>query len=172
MTAPPLPPVRSALVTTDLSEFGNRAVSWAYAVVAPGGVVHLMHVIEPVHVPNPLYAHYTPGKAPTADERAIQRRAIEEQLRALVPVGAKEKAVETLVAVSEDDEVARSICEAAAARDVDLVCMSSHGRSGLSKVLLGSVAERVLEHCKRPLFVVPPSARVAGLAEGDRPERS
>ena len=155
MKTPPLPALRRALVTTDLSEFGNRAVPWAYAVVAAGGVVHLMHVIEPVHVPNPLYAHYTPGRAPTAEERASQRRAIEEKLRALVPDAAKSKGVETEVAIGEDDEVALCICEAAAAHDVDLVCMSTHGRSGLSKVLLGSVAERVLEHCKRPIFVVP-----------------
>ena len=155
MTTPPLPALRSALVTTDLSELGNRALPWAYAVVAPGGVVHLMHVIEPVHVPNPLYAHYTPGRAPTAEERASQRRAIEEKLRALVPAGAKARGIETVVAVGEDDEVAQCICEAAAARNVDLVCMSTHGRSGLAKVLLGSVAERVLEHCRRPLFVVP-----------------
>jgi len=150
-----LPAVRTALVTTDLSEFGNYAVAWAYAIVAPGGVVHLMHVIEPVHAPNPLYAHYAPGKAPTPEERAAQRGAIEKKLRALVPAAAEARGIETVVAVGEDDEVAQSICEAAAARDVDLVCMSSHGRSGLSKVLLGSVAERVLEHCRRPLLVVP-----------------
>lgn len=39
--------------------------------------------------------------------------------------------------------------------DVDLIVMASHGRSGLRRVLLGSVAEEVLRHAKRPLLVVP-----------------
>jgi nucleotide-binding universal stress UspA family protein len=37
----------------------------------------------------------------------------------------------------------------------DLVVMSSHGRSGISRALLGSVTEHVLRHCKRPVLVVP-----------------
>jgi nucleotide-binding universal stress UspA family protein len=33
--------------------------------------------------------------------------------------------------------------------------MASHGRSGVSRVLLGSVAERVLRHAKCPVLIVP-----------------
>lgn len=41
-----------------------------------------------------------------------------------------------------------------AAEDVDLVALTTHGRSGLSRWLFGSVAEHVLRHCPRPLVVV------------------
>lgn len=41
----------------------------------------------------------------------------------------------------------------------DLLVMSSHGRSGISRVLLGSVTEHVLRHCGRPVLVVPAKPR-------------
>ncbi len=41
----------------------------------------------------------------------------------------------------------------------DLVIMSSHGRSGISRALLGSVTEHVLRHCGRPVLVVPAKPR-------------
>jgi nucleotide-binding universal stress UspA family protein len=149
-----LPAVRAVLVTTDFSELGDRAVPWACAILAPGGVVHLVHVIEPPHAPNPLYAHYTPGRTPTPEERAAQRRALEDRLRALLPDDAAARDVTAEVDVAEDRDVAHGICRIAAEREVDVICMSSHGRSGLSKAVLGSVAERVLERCARPLLVV------------------
>jgi nucleotide-binding universal stress UspA family protein len=45
-----------------------------------------------------------------------------------------------------------------AAEEADLVCMTSHGRSGLSRWWFGSVAEQVLRVCNRPLLVVRPQA--------------
>jgi nucleotide-binding universal stress UspA family protein len=41
----------------------------------------------------------------------------------------------------------------------DLVIMSSHGRAGIARALLGSVTEHVLRHCKRPVLVVPSQPR-------------
>jgi nucleotide-binding universal stress UspA family protein len=41
----------------------------------------------------------------------------------------------------------------------DMVIMSSHGRTGISRALLGSVTEHVLRHCKRPVLVVPSQPR-------------
>jgi len=60
-----IPEFHSVLAATDLSDFSNHAVPFAYAIAARGGVVHLLHVIEPVVEPSPLYAHYEPGKFPT-----------------------------------------------------------------------------------------------------------
>jgi nucleotide-binding universal stress UspA family protein len=45
------------------------------------------------------------------------------------------------------------ICRYAELEDMDLVVIGSHGRSGLSKLLLGSVSEGVLEHCRRPVII-------------------
>lgn len=45
------------------------------------------------------------------------------------------------------------ICQLAEEENVDLVAIGSHGRTGLSKLLLGSVSIAVLERCKRPVAI-------------------
>jgi nucleotide-binding universal stress UspA family protein len=46
------------------------------------------------------------------------------------------------------------ICEYAETQEMDMVVMGSHGRTGLSKLLMGSVSEGVLTHCRRPVILV------------------
>jgi nucleotide-binding universal stress UspA family protein len=50
---------------------------------------------------------------------------------------------------------ADEICRIAIDSDTDLVVISTHGRTGLDRVLLGSVAEHVLRHAECPLLVAP-----------------
>jgi nucleotide-binding universal stress UspA family protein len=50
---------------------------------------------------------------------------------------------------------AACIIEAAKDQDADLIAMSTHGRSGLDRFVLGSVAERVLHEADRPLMLIP-----------------
>jgi nucleotide-binding universal stress UspA family protein len=152
---PAIPAVRRVLVATDLSEFADRAVPWAYALAGSGGAVVLLHVIEPVTTPNPLYAHYTPGHAPTAEQRAAQQAAIRERLRALAPAGAAEQGVATEVEVVEGAGVAECVQRAAERLRVDAICIASHGRSGLARTLLGSVSQEILSGARLPTFVVP-----------------
>jgi nucleotide-binding universal stress UspA family protein len=44
----------------------------------------------------------------------------------------------------------------AAAGHCELIVMGTHGRTGIRHVLLGSVAERVVQHARRPVLIVPP----------------
>jgi nucleotide-binding universal stress UspA family protein len=53
---------------------------------------------------------------------------------------------------------ASSIAEAAAARGVSLIVMSTHGRAGLGRLVLGSVAESVLRGTRTPILLVRDSA--------------
>jgi nucleotide-binding universal stress UspA family protein len=53
----------------------------------------------------------------------------------------------------ENEEPYQAIIAAAKDRGCDLIVMSSHGRSGLSAVLLGSVTNKVLTHTKSPALV-------------------
>ncbi len=49
---------------------------------------------------------------------------------------------------------ATKIIEVARARDIDLIAMSTHGRSGLGKLVFGSVADEVLRECGTPVLLV------------------
>ncbi|MFW5978279.1 MAG: universal stress protein, partial [Halohasta sp.] len=60
----------------------------------------------------------------------------------------------------------RLITEYAASHDIDLIVMGTHGRSGLRRLVLGSVAEKVLRTTSVPLLLVPPGAAVDGVDVG------
>jgi nucleotide-binding universal stress UspA family protein len=55
--------------------------------------------------------------------------------------------------IAEQDQPWKTIVDEAQRRGCDLICMASHGRSGLSGVLLGSETNKVLTHTKVPVFV-------------------
>jgi nucleotide-binding universal stress UspA family protein len=143
------------LATTDFSEIGDSAIPFAYGLPRRGGTVILLHVIEPVTTPNPLYAHYAPGRRPTAAERAAQQAELREGLRALVPSDAAARGIETEIELVEGRDVARCIAEAARRLRADALCIASHGRSGLARTLLGSVAHAVLLAVRLPTLIVP-----------------
>lgn len=47
----------------------------------------------------------------------------------------------------------KAICDYADSEAVDQVLMGSHGRTGLSKILLGSISTGVMEQCRKPVFI-------------------
>jgi nucleotide-binding universal stress UspA family protein len=54
-------------------------------------------------------------------------------------------------------KAADAILDYAKDRAVDLIIMSTHGRSGVSRWVLGSVADRIVRHSTAPVLTVPPS---------------
>jgi nucleotide-binding universal stress UspA family protein len=48
---------------------------------------------------------------------------------------------------------AMAICQAAERLDVDIICLGTHGRTGLPRAALGSIAEAVLNHTRRPVLL-------------------
>ena len=131
-----IPEFHRVLVTTDFSNVGNRAIPFACAALRRGGTVHLLHVVEQ-------------GGLPTACHE------LTAQLRALIPTDAEAHGIKAEVEVTEGHEEFRSICQAAERFGADLICTSSHGRTGIAKALLGSVAQAVMAHTQRPALIVP-----------------
>lgn len=152
-----IPAVHTVLAPTDFSELANHAIPHAYSVVDDGGTVHLVHVVEvtePLKTPNPLYAHYVPGRTPTPEEKRRQHAELAERLRELAPADAGARSIRTEVHVAEADDVATAIVEKAEQVDASLVCIGTHGRSALIKAFLGSVASAVLADSARPVLLV------------------
>ena len=63
-------------------------------------------------------------------------------------------AVSVDTSVIESHTAWRGVVEAAESMQADLIVMGSHGRSGLEKLVLGSVTQAVLSHTKLPVLVV------------------
>ncbi len=130
------------LVPSDLSEAAGAAASAAFRLAGlERGSVILLHVLEGMGIPSPLYAHYQ--ASPSLEQQLELKQRARAALAALVPAGCESVPHElALRQGSAPDE----ICRFAGERNVSLILLTSHGRSGLKHFLLGSVAERVARH--------------------------
>ena len=117
-----------------------------------GGVVELCHVHERA-LPYPPYA-YEVTEGLTAEKRAAIARA----LRALVPADAEALGITTHVSIIDGGKPAEAIVAAAERLNVDAINLGSHGRGGVARAVLGSVAEAVVRHARYPVLVVPARA--------------
>ncbi|RMF93751.1 MAG: universal stress protein [Nitrospinota bacterium] len=97
------------------------------------------------------YAHTIPGVDPTEAQVAVVEEA--ESYLQEIAERLKEKgfSVDTHVRYGDGAE---EILDHAMHNDIDLVAMSTHGRSGVKRWVLGSVAEKVLRHSAKPIFLV------------------
>jgi nucleotide-binding universal stress UspA family protein len=142
--------IERVLVPVDGSEPSERACEFVFEEF-PDATMVLLHVI------NPVEAGYTAQTAiPTASEEWYERQQDlaeghldEVEARAADHGLGVERHVETgkparcIVSVAEDAET-----------DIDHVVMGSHGRRGVSRVLLGSVAETIVRRSPVPVTVV------------------
>ena len=97
------------------------------------------------------YAHTFPGVDPTEAEVKVVREA-EEYLRKIEErLKAKGFKVDSHVRYGND---ADEILDHTAQKDIDFIAMTTHGRSGVKRFLLGSVAEKILRHSPKPIFLV------------------
>jgi len=129
-----VPVLRQALVATDLSQFANRAVPYAFALTQADGVVDILHVVK--------------------EDAEIDEPALIRQLQALAPAGATH---EVRAHIVRGDDAATTMAQCAARFGVDVICIASHGRSGLTRALVGSVADRLLRVTRLPVLVLRPA---------------
>jgi nucleotide-binding universal stress UspA family protein len=149
-----IPPLRTVLVPTDFSEIANAAVPYAYSLLrGTGGTVELCHVHEGP-LPTPVYAY--PSQRTLSPE---QTKELETRLRALVPPESEGLGITTRLTVIDGGSAAEAILQAAQRLGADAVTMASHGRSGVARTVMGSVAEAVLRGSDKPVFVVRPRGR-------------
>jgi nucleotide-binding universal stress UspA family protein len=76
------------------------------------------------------------------------------RLQALVPAG--QSGVVAKTHVFHGDDAAEAIGEAAERLGADVVVIASRGRGAITRLFLGSVADKVLRHCRRPVLVLRP----------------
>ncbi len=132
------------LVPLDGSLLAEGAIQTAAGLAREGGAaLVLLRAAE---------AHTLPGADPTDAQVAVVREA-EEYLTAVAARLGEEgvKGVETSVWYGSP---ATAIIEAARLQKVDLIVMTTHGRSGLGRLILGSVAESVLRGTTTPILLL------------------
>jgi len=136
------PRLERVLAATDFSELGNKAIPYACALLKQGGTLRLVHVIDPGSVEG------TNAVRPRKENPKLLAR-----LRASVPSDIAES-IDIEEKVIEHSDPAEAIAQEAERFRADAVCLGSHGRNGLAKAFLGSVAEGVMTKSKRPVLIV------------------
>lgn len=144
--------VSRVLVATDFSRLGNRAVRHACSLVGSGGIVRCVHVVHPRALPGGEFQQGL-GMDPLHENvlKSARRR-----LLALVPPDTAMRGLQFEVEVVEDREPARAICQVARRIGADVICLGTQGHTGLTNIVLGSVALAVLNETRRPVLLVRP----------------
>jgi nucleotide-binding universal stress UspA family protein len=143
-------PIRTILVPTDFSDDSERAVHTALQLLAPLEQEARLTLVHAFNLPIEYTAY---GPIPTSihflrDTGLEAERRLQEKTEALEREGL------TVDWVAREGDPAAVIAHEAEARDADLIAMGTHGRSGLMHLLLGSTAERVVQHAPCPVMTV------------------
>jgi nucleotide-binding universal stress UspA family protein len=144
---------RHILLPTDGSELANRAVTHALSLAkAVGAKVTAITVEASFNVyelPSSRMLQVTGAFA----EHAEHAKAHAAKVLGTVAEAAKAAGVPCETLQMEHDHPYEAIINAAKERGCDLIVMSSHGRSGIAAVVLGSVTHKVLTHTNIPVLV-------------------
>ena len=145
--------IRSILLPTDFSECGNYARSYAASLARKFcASIIAVHVIEPM-VPTVGYSGMT-EPLPIADIADQLETSAERELPRIAEC--EDCAGLEIEEVIVHGEAAAEIVRVAKEKSADLIVLSSHGRTGLGRILFGSTAEAVVRHAPCPVLVVKP----------------
>jgi nucleotide-binding universal stress UspA family protein len=141
--------MRRILCPTDFSDFSRHALERAVALARwYESAVTVLHVVP--FVPSP--ATFPPGVSPLTLEPVPHDRILEELKRFAEPVAAAGLECDALL---RDGNAAKEILDLAGTLPADLLVMGTHGRGGFERLVLGSVAEKVLRKASCPVLTVP-----------------
>jgi universal stress protein A len=160
--------IRKILAPTDLSELSRAGVRYALNKAKDHGTeVIIYHVVTTDEMlklgerlrGDGLRTSESPNllKSYLETYRGRLARFVRENFSDLLPLARVYKKLE----LGSPD---KNIVALAESEGVDLIVMSTHGRTGLSRVLLGSVTERVIRNAPCPVLAIPPHS--AEVSEG------
>jgi nucleotide-binding universal stress UspA family protein len=149
---------RKILVPLDGSEISEKALEYLdyLATSEKETSIVLLHIVEPILPPGrPDYI-----LAQKTQEEESQRE--KNARNYLKDVASNLSSRETIGKIQIILDVSlggpsKEILDYADAKNVDLILMTTHGRSGVSRWALGSVTDRVVSHSKVPVLAIPPT---------------
>jgi nucleotide-binding universal stress UspA family protein len=152
--------IRRILCPTDFSEHSVQALRYAVSLAklydSTITSLHVHHLIQPPSTKLPVYS------VRTQVDPGIRDRVLAE-LRRFVEPG-RAAGIEVEEKFAEGDPVGE-ILRMSESMGADLLVLGTHGRGGFERLILGSVAEKVLRKARCPTLTVPRAAAAPGAAE-------
>lgn len=144
------PPAR-ILAPIDFSENADVGLRRAGELAKrTGAELHVLHVVHEMAYPDPYFAQAANLRAMAKAAREEVPEAMQRKVADVLGEEASKSARYHMPAGPEAATIADFVEE----HDVDMVVMASHGRSGVERVFLGSVAEGVVRRSRAPVLVV------------------
>jgi nucleotide-binding universal stress UspA family protein len=151
--------LKKVLVPLDGSQLSEFALEYARQILGAGAEIVLVSVVD-----MPVTQAYFVAEMPiisgtdsvemTEKLRTTTRDYLKQRAEQLTEAGFK---ASTVVEIGYPEKV---IVDVATKQSVDAIVMCTHGRSGLDRILFGSITQRVLNSMPCPVFVVPSKAPV------------
>ena len=145
------------LCPVDFSPTSDYALKFASSLAREkGATLFVVHIEDP-------YTHYETGQhtmVPMDSERDS------EKLMKMLPKATNVKFEEDILHGDTADEVLAF----ADKKDIDLIVIGSHGRKGISRLLMGSVAEAIVRRANVPVLTVKPTEKALVPTEGKASE--
>jgi nucleotide-binding universal stress UspA family protein len=150
--------IKKILAPTDLSTFSAKglvyAANLAKALAAQVIVCHVVRTEEFVAHARLLESSITASKV---EEQLVQlrdshRELLHEFVKRHLSPSVQEVVIKETIEMGEPDDL---IVDWANDNSIDVIVISTHGRSGLSRMILGSVTEKVLRKARCPVLAIP-----------------
>jgi nucleotide-binding universal stress UspA family protein len=134
--------VKKILAPTDFSDISAKGVRYACELAKDVGAELVVMNIVTLDESNLV----------SSRELEQHKRLLDEFLAGKVTGAGPDTSIRKVVEPGQPDS---TLVHWAKSENIDLIVMSSHGRSGLSRVLMGSVTEEILRRSPCPVLVVP-----------------
>lgn len=156
--------VRRILVPLDFSDLSEQALLHAKELALTYGArLDLLHVVEEITLPNAY------GMEPV---NILVPEVVENSERYLADMAKRVLGHEHVVAHVVPGYAVSTILDFAGRNAIDLMVIATHGRTGLERLMMGSVAERVVRRAPCPVFTVKSFGKTLVSAGGDEAEPS
>lgn len=149
--------LKNILFLTDFSESSATAIPFATSIArAYGSVVHALHVLLPS-----AYTYMTPDVAGTLLDDQEDRARAEMQRVESELVGLPRETI-----IERGSAVWPVLSQVLKEREVDLIVLGTHGRTGAQKLLLGSSADEVFRRARVPVLTIGPAVKTGAHSGG------
>ena len=152
--------MNKVLIALDYNPTAQKVAETGYRLAkAMNASAILLHVISTATYYSSL--NYSPIMGFDSFSNAVETdtdNEIKEQAQVYLDEYKRHLGDESIETVLKTGDFGETILQTATGLNVDIIVMGTHSRRGLDKILMGSVAEKVLHHSSIPLFIIPTSA--------------
>lgn len=145
--------IKNVLVATDFSPVSETALAYGRALARTfGGTLHVLHVVEDLTL-RLSYADAAIGGMPPETMQEELTKAARERLHGFV-TDADRRELKAVPVLRTNNNTSKAIADYAREASIDLVVIGSTGRGKIDRLLMGSVADKVIRRAPCPVLAV------------------